>query len=218
MESINPRIALLTCNVDSFDDVREIPKQTIPFDYYYFSEANLPTNLNVEKRLLSKYPKLFSHKLLPDYDIYIWLDGRINIVDEGFVEQMITGLEDIKITRHPDRQTVQQEFDFIEEQINAGNPYLIQRYTIEGMEAEKKYFTNDLSKYPLYASGIFARRRRPNINKAFEDIWHKCIQCGNLDQVLFSLIEEKYKLSVTTLGFWNQYFYLNQHLKEYRKW
>ena len=226
------RIALLTCNIDEFDDVREIPKQTIPFDFYNYNESNLNvsghnywyTDKNGEsqkyqlsKRLLSKYPKLMTSYILPNYDIYIWIDGRVEIKSEKFVETMIDNLQEVRIATHPDRQNCQQEFDFIESELKMNNPYLNVRYTFEGMEAEKRYFIDNLASYPLYASGIFARRNKPLINIAFREIWEMCIQCGNLDQVLFSLIERSYKLNYVTVPFYNDLFHVGVHLKEYRK-
>ena len=63
------RIALLTANIGGIDKVVEPTKQNIPFDYFCYTENNLPFPLpNLSNRMKGKYLKMLTHRFLPNYD------------------------------------------------------------------------------------------------------------------------------------------------------
>ena len=205
------KIAVITANLNNIDKVKEVPQQTVPFDYYYFNEDNLPTDLDISARLLSKYPKILTHKMLPDYDIYIWIDGSIEITSNRFVEKIISGLIDVKITLHPDRATLKEEFDFLINQLRLGNPYFQERYSFDNILKEKELF-EDLD-LPLYTCGVFARKNDGRVNTAFEEIWDLCLEYGNFDQPLYSYIEKKYDFNYRLIN-WGDGYKFNSHISD----
>lgn len=206
---IRMKVALITSNVGDFDIINKIPPQSFPFDYHLYDENNLPTNLGVSNRLLSKYPKLLTHCLLPDYDVYIWIDGSIKITSEHFIAEIIKDLRDVKMAAHPERLTVKQELKFIIQYLKKGDPYLKNRYELENIEKMSKLIESDL---PLYACGIFARRNNKKVNSAFEKIWDLCKVYGNLDQVLYSYIEKEHGLQFDKFYTYpNKYYKVNAH-------
>lgn len=202
------KIALITVNTDNFDDVMPIPKQSVDFDFHCFTENNLP-KFEMSKRLLSKYPKLMTHCLLPDYDIYVWIDGSIEITSEFFIEEIIKDLRDVKMAKHPERQTIGDEFNFVLDQMHVDNPYLLERYNIKNIVKES-LFIND-GNLPLYACGIFARRNSPEVNRAFEKIWGWCQIYGNFDQPLYSLAEKNGIKFDTFYSFPSEWYNVRHH-------
>jgi len=208
------KIAIITANVGGVDEVKPIPHQTIAYDYYYFDETNLPENviLSGDNAFISKYPKLMTHKLLPDYDIYIWIDGRVEVTSPNFIESMINGLGDVRMTRHPQRQTIQEEFDFIDNLFEQKDEYVCSRYKQEDIAKQKEIITNPDA--ALYACGVFARRNNQKVNEAFESVYSS--MQGNYEQAIISDVLTTLDTSPVFYETWfkAQHFKLNPHKSE----
>lgn len=155
-----------------------------------------------------------THRFLPDYDIYIWIDGNIEVKSEKFVENIIDKLDDVAISVHPDRQNVYEEIGHIEDNIRKQNKYLSVRYKDEPFGAELEFYGKEClpPTEPLYACRFFARKNTPDVNKAFEEWWIKTCEYTNFDQTMFTLIAWKYRLKVRKLNH-NEYTknYLEKH-------
>lgn len=212
------RIAILTANIGAIDEIKGIPRQTIPVDYFCYYDNNLPFPLpNLGDRLRSKYVKIQTHRFLHDYDYFIWIDGRVEISADIFAEEMIRGLgdSDVGIFKHPERQTIGQEYEFILSQLKAGNPYLVSRYGYQAMEKEYEYAKGiRIDNSRLYSCNVFVRKNTPETKQAFNEWWDKCIEFSNFDQCLFSCTVP-YLCSVVELDrkeFRNQ-FTIGRHLK-----
>lgn len=213
------KIALITANIGNFDQIKGIPRQTIDVDYYCYFDNNLPFPLpNLNNRLKSKYVKIQTHRFLPNYDAYIWIDGRVEITADVFCEEMIKGLgdNDVAIFDHPERSTVNEEMGYMQEQFRLGNHYLLSRYGNQDMKAEDIFYQREgMGKYPLFACTIFARKNNEKVNAAFNEWWRRCIEFSYFDQTMFTYAGYKHELTVNTLDrkdFKNQ-FILNRHLK-----
>lgn len=211
------KVALVSANIGQFDEIHGLPRQTIPVDCYYYFDNNLPFPLpNLNNRLKSKYIKIQTHRFLPGYDAYIWIDGRVKVTADVFCEEMIKGLEesDVAIFPHPERTRLSQEYTHIEEQMKAGNQYLLSRYGNQQLEAER----NSLEDYlhlDLYACTIFARKNETTVNQAFNEWWSKCIEYSYFDQTMFSYAAVKWRLKVKPLDpsdFKNQ-FEFTKHIQ-----
>lgn len=202
------RIALLSANIGSFDPVFPIKTQGYACDVHYYTEKNLPYPLpNLNDRLKSKYIKIKTHRFLPNYDAYVWIDGSVEIVSHKFVERMIVALEDsdIVIAMHPERANVYEEIDYILSNIEAGKEYLIKRYAGEPFPEELVFYKNDHSvePNPLYATRFFARWNNKRLNRCFDDWWDGCLEFTNFDQTMFSYVSAKHGLKIMELEYKN---------------
>jgi len=213
------RVAILTANIGGVDEIKGIPRQTIDVDYYAYFDNNLPYPLpNLNNRLKSKYVKIQTHRFLPGYDAYIWIDGRVEIMADVFCEEMIRQLgdNDVAIFGHPDRETVGQEYEFMLDQMQKGNHYLFSRYGNQDLKAEYEFMkTQHMEDWPVYACTIFARKNNGNTNEAFNEWWRRSIEFSYFDQTMFTYAVAKNPVSFKTLNrsdFKNQ-FILNRHLK-----
>lgn len=213
------KVAILTANIGNFDEIKGIPRQTIDVDYYCYFDNNLPFPLpNLNNRLKSKYVKIQTHRFLPQYDAYIWIDGRVEITADVFCEEIIKGLgdNDVAIFGHPERKVVLEEYAYMREEMKAGNHYLISRYGNQKLSEELLFIAkeegNEFS-FPLYACTIFARRNNPETNEAFNEWWRRCIEFSYFDQTMFSYACQGLRITeLQRIDFKNQ-FILNRHLK-----
>ncbi len=201
------KIAVITANFGNIDSIKPLPKQTVDFDYFCYDKPDLLSHIGND-RLRSKFPKLCSHLLHPEHDIFIWIDGRVEITSERFVEKFSSELKncDLFIARHNKRKTILEEFDYVQNNLNQGSEYLKVRYRIEDIAAARARFNDDAT---LYACGIFSRRNDDATNIAFQDIWLKCCQYGCFEQPWFSW--KGYNLFTSSIDFENEYFKLNKH-------
>lgn len=200
------RIAVVCANIGSFDPVFAFPDQSIDCDFFYYTEKNLPYPLpNLNDRLKSKYIKIQMHRFLPGYDVYIWLDGSVQVSSKLFVQHLKNNVEmyDVAMSVHHERDSVYEELEYILSNIDAGKEYLIKRYGNEPLAEEMAFYKNNgLPDYHrLFITRFFARKNNKHINAAFDDWWNRVLEFVNFDQAMFSHIEDRHGLDVNGLGY-----------------
>lgn len=213
------RVALICANIGKFDPILKVEEQEYKCDIHYFTEATLPFPLpNLNDRLKSKYIKIQTHRFLPNYNAYIWIDGSVEVTNERFVKDIIDGLQghDIIVSLHPERKNVYQEIEYILDSIEAGKEYLIKRYADQPFEEEETFYKNKglPQSYPLYVTRFFARWNRSFINDAFNDWWNGCLEFANFDQTMFSYIAWKHGMQINELDYHktvNEYLKVHKH-------
>lgn len=200
------KVAVITANIGGIDEIRGLPRQTIEIDYYYYNEFNLPVPLpNLENRLKSKYLKIQTHRFLPNYDAYIWLDGSVEINGANFAESFIDEVKhkSIAIYRHRERKSAYEEIEYIIEQMLNGSTYLLSRYGNQQIFKELLFFKEKQlpEDYPLFNCFTFVRLNNDIVNKAFDEWWLRCIEFSNFDQAMFSYCMWKENIDVNVLEF-----------------
>lgn len=206
-------IAVVTANFGGFDIQHEIPPQDIQFDRFYFTEKNSPLPLSgLSNRLKAKYFKILTHRILSNYDVFVWMDANIQVKSSDFVRTVAGSINEVAISRHPFRDTTEQEFNFIRDQIKSGSKYLSERYKIDALQAELLAID-----YPkdLYWCGLFARLNTSKVNAEFEKWWNWCIEYTDFDQNTFSEVARHLRVNTFELGnfYDNPYYRLSKHLK-----
>lgn len=196
------KVALLTANIGNFELDRHWEDQNCTCNFYKFNDNNLPFPLpNLNDRLRSKYIKIMTHRFLPDYDIYIWIDSSVEIVSDKFVSKIIELLHgnDIVICDHYERKDVYSELEYIKTSIENGKEYLVKRYEKEPIEEEMTFYkNNDITEdNTLFITRFFARRNNKKVNDAFNDWWLRVIEFMNFDQAMFTYIAEKHVLDIS---------------------
>lgn len=202
------KIAIITANIGDIDNVMGIPLQNNKIDYYIYHDLNLPFPLpNLNDRLKSKYIKIQTHRFLPQYDLYIWLDGRVQILSKDFVKEMIENIMDYDMCmfNHRERKSVYEEIGYIIKNIKLGNHYLLSRYGNQCLEKEARFYREEgiPKNYPLYACTIFARWNNKKVNDVFDEWWKRCIEFSYFDQTMFSYCAYKFDLKINALEFNN---------------
>lgn len=213
------KIAVITANIGGFDTVKSIPKQTIEFDRYYYTEEDLPVPMHTQDaRMKAKLMKICPHWFLPDYDVYVWIDGNVQVKSKFFIEYMINTLQgnDIAISKHPSRSDIYHEAAFICDSIKSGSKYLSDRYSIESIQKEIQSIGEGHG--GLYWNGLSARVNNTWINKCHEQWFLDNVLYSNFDQLSFVKMVNncKLKLGIFDMGsnFYNNDNYeLIKHLK-----
>lgn len=211
------KIAVVVANTGNIDNIKGLPKQSVDIDYHLFHDGNLPFPLpNLSARMRARYLKIMMHRYIPDYDLYIWIDGRAEIISKDFVKEFVENIEgfDVAMFKHWERGVVQHEMDFISERLNEGNHYLLSRYGNQQMNAEEKFYKDEnIHLCQLYATTLFIRRNEKKVNAAFDEWFIRCVEFSHFDQTMFSYIDNKFALKTNPLDFdkYVKHIKLNRH-------
>lgn len=185
------------------DEIYEPEKQTESAEYFYYSENNLPFPLpDLNNRLKGKYLKAQTHTFL-NHDIFIWVDGSVEIINEKFIETCIEQLKrkDIITSLHTQRKNVYEEISYIINKMRGGDKYLMKRYARQPLFAEYEFYKNEgLPKnYPLYQCSFFARWNNERVNNIFDDWWQYILRYSNFDQSQFSYVGWKHGAKIKAI-------------------
>ena len=167
------KVALISANINSFDEPTIIPAG-MKCDTYVYTEKIFPFPLkNLNPRLQGKYIKINTHRFLPGYDAYIWIDGSVEIKDKKFISHVMKALDgkDVAISTHYERKNVYEEIEYILARIEEGKEYLITRYANEPLAEELLFYKNNRlpEDHPLYICRFFARWNNEKVNRVFDD-------------------------------------------------
>lgn len=200
------KIAIVTANIGNFDNAKGVCKQSVEFDYHYYDENNLPFPLpNLNNRLKSKYLKLQTHRFLPGYEMYIWLDASIKVNGGNFAETFVDQIKDhdAALYGHVERNNVYEEIEYIDTEIRKGNPYLVTRYASQQLVKEALFYAKNKLPfdYPLYNCYTFARMNNEKTNKCFDEWWKRCIEFSNFDQAMFSYVAWEADLKINKIQY-----------------
>jgi hypothetical protein len=129
------KIAIITANLGHFDPpsyiVPQIPIENVEIDIHRFDDNNFPPRIKaMTPRLQARIPKMFGYDMVPGYDYYIWLDGSFSILNEQTIQWYLSIIasKDIVFFKHPTRNNIKSEADFIRKKIEDKNEYLTSRY------------------------------------------------------------------------------------------
>lgn len=179
---------MVTANMGNFDKEYQPVPQSVPADFYTFNDKNfLPRARAMTPRLQARIPKMFAWQMIPGYDAYIWYDSSLAVTSPDmvswFLEQL--GEADAVFLRHPDRQTVHQEAQFIQEKIFHHHYYLSPRYRdelvneqIAELDADPGY-KDDL----LIASTAFMYRNNDKTHALMKEWWYHTSRYHIIDQL-----------------------------------
>lgn len=217
------KIAVVTAIFGDMETPKPFVEQSVPCDRIVITEANSPFPLpNLPPRLQAKYFKLQPHRVWPEYDVFVWIDGNIEVKSPDFVKVMTENLSGIRIQRHHERQTIGEEIAHI---LESDNPYVTTRYGKQPLWEEYEYYLREgmPENAPLYSCNIFAWKyplHRPAI-AGFFDAWQDLVLSWSwFDQSAFAFLAWYYsgknfgvKIESIDLGqmFDNPYFTLHPH-------
>lgn len=211
------KIAWITSIFGGIDAPKEIPEQTVHFTHYHFDEScNAKSLKNLNDRTKALYFKTQHHNVI-DADYYIYTDGKIQVLANDFIEQMIDQLGDnyFGMAPHPaGRKCVYEEVGYILEEIENGSQYLKVRYGGRPILFQVEKYRNMC--YPehngLHDAAIFIHRNKAMINSIFDEWWMACY-CGDYDQIAIQYLCWNHGVKIKTLNFKPQSFKQVNHLK-----
>lgn len=199
------KLAILSANLNNFDKVVKPVEQDLPhgidqIDYHCFTDSDFPPITGLTPRLQYRIPKLFGWQMFPGYDYYIWLDGGCSFLREDCAEYYLKQLGDADFAffEHPNRSTIRQEVDHIEDHLQKGKPYITSRYK-NGLHKEQyadilldESFVDD----KLYASTTFIYRDSEEVRDMMRLWWLHQSRYFTCDQVVLPYVLWKQELVV----------------------
>lgn len=198
------KIAVLTANLGSFDNLIGMMNQNIDADYHVFTDTNFPPITGLTPRLQYRIPKLFGWEMVPDYDIYIWLDGSMSLQYKDSVQWLLEQLgdADMAVFAHPWRWTIEEEVNHIEEKLKEGNKYITSRYQnglhkemFEIIKEDKSYLDN-----MLFASNVFVYRNNEKVQEMMKSWWYYQSRYFTCDQVAMPYVIDKSELDINIIA------------------
>ncbi len=199
------KIAVISANLGGFDlsHSENIP-QSIPCDYFMFTDENFPPRWNaMTPRLQAKIPKFFGWQLVPGYDYYLWIDGSATLASPDAVKFFYDHClgYDIVVLQHPRRPDIRQEHRYTRKGVKQKADYLYERYLNEQFNElydeikTDKDFVDD----SLFLGGMFMYRNTPEIQKMFKEWWYFVSRYAVQDQLSFPYVLKKSGVKVHVL-------------------
>jgi hypothetical protein len=202
------KVVVVTANLGGFDPIHEYVKQSTDYDFYRFTDENFPPRSRaMTPRMQARILKCFMWQIVPGYDYYLWVDGSCSLWNEDsvkwFIEQL--GDADIALFKHPDRNTIQQEADFLKKCLARGSRYILSRYLGEWIDEQMEEIKSDETFVDdaLYASTAFIYRDSDKIHSMMKEWWYHISRYHIIDQLAlpyvlknsdcsYNIINEKY--------------------------
>ena len=221
------KIAIISANLGKIDPdlqaqhVEQILPDDMSLDFFNFTEENYPPRTRaMGARLQAKIPRMMGWMIKPGYDYYIWMDSAITLKHEGAVQWLLSQCTDIALYRHPFCANIREELGFIQQEMDAGNGYISERYKGEPIQKQVEAYLNDsdFEDDKLFASGVFIYRPT-NQAKQFLTTWlMHCVLYSIEDQISFPYVMLKNDCDVRGIEgdiYDNEYFeYHHRGFKE----
>ena len=179
------KVAVISANLGAYDRHTEWPTLEAPpgveVSVHRFTDANFPPRpLAMTARLQAGLLKWFGPEFVPGRDVYLWIDASCTptpIAVTWFLEQMDEFGSWVAFFKHPDRQTIRQEYEFIKERLaRPGERYLTSRYAGEWLDEQfaaipDKPLSLTMQNAQLFASTAFVYRDCANVREMFKEVW-----------------------------------------------
>jgi hypothetical protein len=201
------KIAVLTCNLGKFDtDILNV-KQDLPEDmemtFYRWTDANFPPITGLTPRFQYRIPKMFGWQMFPGYDYYLWLDGSMSLQDPKSVMWFLNKCKDydMALFKHPWRDTMKEETDFIELKLKQGNKYIASRYK-NGLHKEQLddcLMDTNFHDTRLYASTAFIYKNNAQVREALKLWWIHQSRYFTCDQIALPYALYKHNINVNMI-------------------
>lgn len=179
----NPKIEVVTAIIGGIDTVKDIPPQSVKYNRTIYTGPHSGTE-HFNQRNQALFYKTQIHRTATA-DLYIWIDGKIQIESPDFIEQCLDqlGSANIAILKHHERKCIYQEVDHIEHCIRKGNEYLKPRYEHRPLRIQVEAYRT--MGYPVNAGlndcCIFIVRGQ-TMARVFDKWWYECSEKDWFDQ------------------------------------
>lgn len=240
-DSLMRLAALVTANFGGIDELKPLPPRRRLAAYYYTDGAGSEPDaafastwtrilhpeypLGIpDPRLRARYFKLQIHHLPESrrFRWLLWADARVRFKDLSFIKDSIRHLSTLSpnqralLVPHPDRNTIEEEYEFIRTQIESGNEYLSARYRIDQMTEQLSQFRRAGKSLTgqLWAGG-FWMVENSDLMRGTWDLWHDYDRFpGNMDQLSLPVALNQHHIRPTRLEvnlYDNAFFSIEPH-------
>lgn len=196
------KIAVLTADLGGFEQkfVENVP-QSVKCDYFKFTDENFPPRKNsMSPRLQARIPKLFSWQMLPGYQYYLWVDSSCALSHPDSVAWFLKQCENVDFAffKHPNRNSIEEEVNYIKKRISNNCPYLTPRYEGElideqlaAIKADDRYVDNR-----LFATTAFIYKNSGRVHSVMGHWWYHTSRYHSNEQISLPYVLGVSKCSV----------------------
>lgn len=205
------KIVVYTCITDGYDEVLEPAVRPVDVDFVCFTDRLLDRESAWTFRPLprqtrdpaadNRFAKMFPHKLFPDHDVSIYIDGNIRVV--GDVRSLVDSERangDIHLYEHPFRTCAYKEAEACGE-IGHDWWWRIDRqmdsYRHEGFPSDGGLFE---------ANVIIRRHNSPAVQKVMDLWWCTYSEGVRRDQLSLPYVAWKLNVPIISMGRSDQRF------------
>lgn len=177
-------------------------------------------------RLRAKYFKCQIHRLdeVRRYRWLAWADTSLRFKDLAFLRVQAAALARLPSRRrallvpHPERKTVQEEFEFVQREMEAGNAYLRARYLSERMPEQMRHLAarGFGGGERLWCGGLWLVENNATVRAAWDDWWDQNLRYGLMDQLSLPAVLAQHRVEPLALdvSLWdNQHFTFVGHAR-----
>jgi len=193
---------IYTCILNKKDRLKEEFPKIQGYDYICFTDdPNLKSKLWEIRpfknslndfRKSSRLPKMLPHKYLPEYDIWVWVDGRVVINDIREFNEAVVACTGLSLPAHPHRDCVYDEAEYCVKQ-HLGNTQKLAFQVIK-YKMENYPFHNG-----LYMCGFIIRKNNKEVRTFNRAWWAEYCEVSERDQLSFPYVIWKTKFSFSIL-------------------
>ncbi|CAA0125660.1 Uncharacterised protein [BD1-7 clade bacterium] len=211
------------CIVGNYDRVFPPVKTTPGVDYILFTDdSNLSVNgwdvraldasVSTDPSTINRYYKFFGHQILSEYDVSVYIDGNIRVLED--LSTLLKEFKDSKCAigfhKHYRRENVQEEL------LAAGRANKINNIEIAQRQVNR-YLENGMPQDLLLTENfiIYRNHSSERLDEAMSAWWHELINYSNRDQLSLGFVRWKHNLK-THIYLWNpridnEFYYVYPH-------
>lgn len=198
---------IYTCISGDYDTLKDISNYDNSWDYICFSNTikpgkyknweirEIPKILNfLDQTKRARAVKILPHLFLPEYDISIWVDGNIEILNspQKFIQKYINQQDIFAVSMHPDRTCIYQERDACIRFKKDDEKLLIKQAEIYKNEG---YPEN----WGMIQSNIIYRKNVKDVQILCNMWWEQVLKYSKRDQMSFNYVLWKFPISIKPL-------------------
>lgn len=190
-----PKIAVYTAITGDFDGLKENQNTNNADFFAYLEQPHQSSTWNTRlidfkgktNNLTAKYYKLHPHKLFPDYEYSLWIDGSVELVaDARDLVKLYLKNSSWAVHKHASRTCIIDEaFACVE--MGKADPDVLSKQVARYIVGEKYPRNNGLAENTV----ILRRHNDPDVIKVNEDWWKECNEWSHRDQISFNYVAWK---------------------------
>lgn len=227
-----PRTLVYTCTFQSYDNLLSPLRRTPGATFLHFSDRRAPLTPGWRFRPLppeaadlpqneaNRYCKLLPHRVLPEADVSIYVDGNILVLDDltPLIAEFLASDADIALFPGEDDRTVEEEIELV-----------LQGDRLSPARAEAAraqlaaYRGQGLARLPITMNGVLFRRHgRPRLDALMEAWWQETEAWAMRDQFSLPPLLARSEVSVHRWDWQffyveNPYFFVTLHRRDARR-
>lgn len=190
------KIAIYTAVYGNYDIILEPLYKDPMCDYYIFTDQDVPENSIWKKRdftdfpidvksnfLKNRYIKMLPHKVLPEYDYSVYIDGNLQITSEiSLYFKCFNPKSGIAMHKHPSNTGIYEEVKY--------NCRLGKITEAEAKMLKQEYKSNGMPEhFGMFECNVICRRScDPNCIQIMEKWWEAVKKGVKRDQLYFTYI------------------------------